>query len=76
MKTRIQLRDADRPKEIFEVDVEEATATRLTVSVPNTIVTFVLTRREEGAAYTGSLGGRVYVFAANLKAREAARKQA
>lgn len=74
MKARIELRDADRPDEIFEVDIEEATATRLTVLVPNTIVSFELTRRENDAAYTGSLGGRVYVFTEKLGPRKAVRK--
>jgi hypothetical protein len=76
MKTRIQLSDADRSEEIFAVDVEEATASRLRVSVPNTIVSFVLTRGEEDAAYAGSLGERVYVFAEDLKARKTASKRA
>jgi len=75
MKTRIRLSDADRPEEIFAVDVEEATASRLRVSVPNTIVSFVLTRREEDETFAGSLGGRVYVFAENLNACKAARKR-
>lgn len=75
MKPRIQLRDADRPEALFEVDVEEATAIKLTVSVPNTIVTFGLTRREEDGAYMGSLGGRVYVFQNEQKARKAVRKR-
>ena len=76
MKARIELRDADRSEEIFAVDVEEATASRLRVSVPNTIVSFVLTRGEEDAAYAGPLGGRVYVFAEDLKARKTASKRA
>jgi hypothetical protein len=76
MKARIELRDVERPDEIFEVDIEEATATRLTVSVPNTIVSFALTRREGDAIYTGALGGRVYVFKEDLKARQGARKRA
>lgn len=75
MKTRIELRDADRPHEIFEVDVEEATSTRLTVSVPNTIVVFALTRRDDDATYIGSLGGRVHVFTENSKARNGLRKR-
>ena len=75
MNARIELRDADRPEEIFVVDVEEATATRLAVSVPNTVVSFVLTRREEDETFAGSLGGRVYVFAENLNACKAARKR-
>ena len=76
MKARIELRDADRPEEIFVVDVEEATSTRLAVSVPNTIVSFALTRREEDDTYAGSLGGRAYVFSEDLKARKASRKRA
>ena len=76
MKARIELRDADRPEEVFVVDVEEATSTRLAVSVPNTIVSFALTRREEDAAYAGLLGGRVYVFTEDLKARKTASKRA
>ena len=76
MKARIELRDVDRPEEIFVVDVEEATSTRLAVSVPNTIVSFALTRREEDDTYAGSLGGRVYVFTEDLKARKTARKRA
>ena len=75
MKARIELRDADRPEEIFVVDVEEATPTRLAVSVPNTIVSFALTRREEDESFAGSLGGRVYVFAENLNTCKAARKR-
>jgi hypothetical protein len=76
MKGRIELRDVDRPEEIFEVDILEATSTRLTVSVPNTIVSFALSRREDDATFTGSLGGRVYVFTENLQTRKGARKRA
>lgn len=75
MKARIELRDVDRPDETFEVEVEETTLTRLTVSVPNTIVTFALTRREDDASYTGSLGGRVYRFTEEQKARKAVRER-
>ena len=38
VKDRIQLLDVDRPGEIFEVELEETTPTRLVLSVPNTIV--------------------------------------
>ena len=40
VNTRIQLLDVDRPGEIFEANLEEATPTRLAPSVPNTIVRF------------------------------------
>ena len=46
------------------------------MSVPNTIVSFALTRREEDDTYAGSLGGRVYVFSEDLKARKTSRKRA
>lgn len=75
MKARIQLLDVDRPGEILEADLEEATPTKLALSVPNTIVRFDLWRQEDGTAYSGSLGGRQYVFTPPAKAPKPAAKQ-
>jgi hypothetical protein len=72
VKNRIQLLDADRPGEFFDVDLEEKTATKLVVSVPNTIVKFDLRRREGEDAFSGSLGGRLYVFTEDVKTRKSA----
>lgn len=72
MHTRIQLHDVDRPGEIFEADLKEATPTRLALSVPNTTVRFDLYRREGETAYSGSLGGRYYVFTPPAKSRKSA----
>ena len=75
VKDRIQLLDVDRPGEIFEADLEEATATRLALSVPNTFVKFELWRVEGETNYSGSLGGRYYVFTPPAKARRSAAKK-
>ena len=72
VNTRIQLLDVDRPGEIFEANPEEAPPTRLALSVPNTIVRFDLYRQEGETAYSGSLGGRHYVFTPPAKARKSA----
>jgi hypothetical protein len=42
VNARIQLLDVDRPGEIFEVELEATTPTRLALSVPNTIIRFDL----------------------------------
>jgi len=75
VKDRIQLLDVDRAGEIFEVDLEEATPTRLALSVPNTFVRFELWREEGETNYSGSLGGRHYVFTPPTKARRSAAKK-
>jgi len=75
VKSRIQLLDVDRPGEIFEADLEEATPTRLALSVPNTFVRFELWRQEGETNYSGSLGGRHYVFTPPEKARKSAAKK-
>lgn len=72
VKNRIQLLDADRPGEFFDVDLEEKTSTKLVVSVPNTIVKFDLWRREGENTFSGSLGGRLYVFTEDVKTRKSA----
>ncbi len=75
VKDRIQLLDVDRPGEIFEVELEETTPTRLALSVPNTIVRFDLYRQEGKTGYSGSLGGRHFVFTPQAKARRSAAKK-
>ncbi len=75
VNTRIQLLDVDHPGEIFDVELEEATPTRLALSVPNTIVRFELWHGEGETAYSGSLGGRHYLFTPPAKARKSAAKR-
>ncbi len=73
--TRIQLLDVDRPGEVFEADLEDATPTRLALSVPNTIVRFDLWRQEGETTYRGALGGRQYVFMPPTTERKPAAKK-
>ncbi len=75
VNARIQLLDVDRPGEIFEVELEATTPTRLALSVPNTIIRFDLYRQDGEPAYCGSLGGRHFVFTPPEKARKSAAKR-
>lgn len=62
MKGRIHLLDPDRPDEALEVDVIAHDESVLSVGVPNTFVSFDLTRYDTSAPYRGVLGGRSFVF--------------
>ncbi|BBU63298.1 hypothetical protein MSC49_32330 [Methylosinus sp. C49] len=62
MTRRILLLDPDRPGESLEVEVLARDDVVLTVSVPGTIVSFELLRRDDRGPYHGRLGGRSFSY--------------